>query len=76
MDDKREIIYAYSFCKNKQFVQDFADKRNHSVSFVVNYLIDRLRENKKLQRGIKTRVPAAVKKSQATLKKWNAKTKE
>lgn len=76
MSEKREIIFAYSIGKNKQFIQDFADKRNHSVSFVVNYLVDRLRDNKKLQEGIKLKIPASVKKSEATLQKWNAKPKE
>lgn len=76
MSGKRDVIFVYNEGTNKEFIQDIADKRNHSVSYVINFLIDHLRKNIPLQNKIKTHVPVSVKKSEKTLEKWNAKTKE
>ncbi len=63
MKKTSSVVYAYSTKKNKKFIQDFAESRSQSVSYVVNAIIDELRINPKWQESIKMRVPAFVEKA-------------
>ena len=72
MSEKRDVIFVYNEGKNKEFIEQIATERNHSISYVINFLIDHLRKTPKLQEKIKMRVPSFVKKSE----EWKAKQKE
>lgn len=71
MDAKREIIYAYSTGKNKIFLQELAKKRGNSISYIINFLLDNLREDKGLQNKLETYIPVFVKRSET----WKTKNK-
>ena len=73
MKVSRDILFVYPTGKNKEFVQKIAAKKNQTVSFVVNFLIDNFKADKQMQSKIEKKTPVYIKKSEENLKNWKAK---